>query len=64
MGAITAVAVWNHQPSASELLDARFARGWKPTPSDLRDGERILGYAACAVTQTPHRGNLEPRAEP
>ncbi len=29
-------------------------RGWQPTPSRLRDGERVLGYAACAVT-TAHR---------
>jgi hypothetical protein len=36
------------------LLAERLARGWRPTPSALREGERVLGYAACAVT-SPHR---------
>ena len=44
---MTAVAVWDHTPDARELLDARLARGWRPTPSDVRDGNPILGYAAC-----------------
>ena len=47
---MTAVAVWMHRPSAAELLDARLARGWRPTPTRLREGERVLGYAACVVT--------------
>jgi hypothetical protein len=42
--------VWNHRPSAAELLAARLAVGWRPTPTALRSGERVLGYAACAVT--------------
>ena len=50
LGAVTAVAVFDHQPDAAELLAARLARGWHPTPSHLRDGDRVLGYAACAVT--------------
>jgi hypothetical protein len=45
-----AVAIFDHQPDAAELLAARLARGWRPTPSRLREGERVLGYAACAVT--------------
>jgi hypothetical protein len=55
VGAITAVAVWDHEPSARELFDRRLARGWTPTPSRLKSGERVLGYAGCAVTNAPHR---------
>jgi len=47
LGAVTAVAVWSHKPTDRELLDARLARGWKPTPSGLKGGDRVLGYAAC-----------------
>jgi hypothetical protein len=43
---VTAVAVWDHAPSDDELLDARLARGWSPTPTGTRDGPKILGYAA------------------
>jgi hypothetical protein len=57
VGSITAVAVWDHAPSARELLDRRLALGWKPTPSLLTSGERVLGYAACAVTGSPHRAS-------
>lgn len=44
-----AVAILDHQPDAAELLEARLARGWRPTPSQLKEGERVLGYAACVV---------------
>jgi hypothetical protein len=44
---VTAVAVWDHLPSAEELLATRVARGWTPTPTATRDGDKILGYAAC-----------------
>ncbi|HEY2853812.1 MAG TPA: hypothetical protein VGJ18_13250 [Gemmatimonadaceae bacterium] len=37
------------------MLDARLARGWVPTPSALKTGDAILGYASCAVTGTRHR---------
>lgn len=47
---MTAVAVFDHRPDAAELLARRLARGWRPTPTALKDGARILGYAACAVT--------------
>jgi hypothetical protein len=57
MGAITAVAVWDHDPEARELLDRRLARGWSPTPSRLKGGDRVLGYAGCVVTGVPHRGS-------
>jgi hypothetical protein len=39
--------VWDRLPMAEDLLQARLARGWKPTPSLLKTGEEILGYAAC-----------------
>jgi hypothetical protein len=45
-----AVAIFDHQPSAWELLDRRFERGWRPTPTATRDGDVILGYAACRVS--------------
>ncbi len=51
---MTAVAVWDHAPNAQELLEARMARGWTPTPTATRDGDKILGYAACALP--PPRG--------
>jgi hypothetical protein len=47
LGGVTAVAVWGHRPDARELLDARIGRGWRPRPSPLRGGPRVLGYAAC-----------------
>jgi hypothetical protein len=44
-----AVAIWDHEPDAAELLERRLSNGWKPTPSEMRSGEEILGYAACLV---------------
>ena len=46
-----AVAIWDHRPSADELLAARLAAGWEPTPTATRDGPRVLGYAACTVAR-------------
>lgn len=43
-----AVAIWDHRPTARELLDARLADGWTPTPTATQDGPEVLGYAACA----------------
>jgi hypothetical protein len=40
------------------LLDARLARGWRPTASALKAGDRVLGYAACAVTIEHPGGTL------
>jgi hypothetical protein len=37
--------VWDHRPTADELLDARVAAGWTPRTSSLREGERVLGHA-------------------
>jgi hypothetical protein len=41
--------VWDHRPTADELLDARVARGWKPTPTAMQHGDEILGHAACLL---------------
>lgn len=49
---MAAVAVWEHKPSAEEILAARVARGWQPTPTSLKDGAKILGFAAC-LSETP-----------
>jgi hypothetical protein len=46
---VTAVSVWDHRPTADELLDDRLARGWTATPSSTVDGLRVLGHAACRV---------------
>jgi hypothetical protein len=63
---VTAVAVWDHKPTPRELLDARLADGWKPTPSGVQGGDRVLGYAACVLengapharrTPGPHAGD-------
>ncbi|HEY7544351.1 MAG TPA: hypothetical protein VID27_05695 [Blastocatellia bacterium] len=42
--------MWDHTPSADELLEARLAEGWTPTPSRMKEGDRVLGHAACRVT--------------
>jgi hypothetical protein len=48
---VTAVAVWDHIPSADEILQTRLDAGWSPTPSMLQEGDEILGHAACSVTR-------------
>jgi hypothetical protein len=57
---VTAVAVWDHQPAAQELLAARLAAGWRPTPTATRDGDVVLGYAACVW---PDPGAARPGAD-
>jgi hypothetical protein len=42
--------VWDHRPSADELLDARVARGWAPRTSALKDGAKVLGFA-CKLAE-------------
>ena len=42
-----AVSVWDHKPTPQELLEKRLAAGWRPTPSRLREGDVVEGYAAC-----------------
>jgi hypothetical protein len=49
---LTAVAVWQHRPTADELLEYRLADGWTATPSEMVDGMRVLGHASCALPQT------------
>jgi len=49
---VTAVAVWDHRPAADEILQARLNAGWRPRPSLLKAGDRVVGHAACAVTDT------------
>jgi hypothetical protein len=44
--------VWDHQPTADELLDARVASGWTPTPTGTVDGDRVLGHA-CRLPRAP-----------
>jgi len=58
---VTAVAVFVDRPDARTLLEARLARGWRPTPSALQDGARVLGYAACVVAPA-HRESSRPHA--
>lgn len=61
---MTAVAVWEHPPSADDLLRERLLAGWRPTPSYLQAGLAVLGHAAsvsqdlwigsgCAVPRRP-----------
>jgi hypothetical protein len=52
LGAITAIGIWNHAPTADELLSTRMNEGWRPTPSSLQDGDRILGHAACLNSES------------
>jgi hypothetical protein len=50
---VVAVSVWDHRPTADELLDDRLARGWRATPTATVDGPRVLGHACqrpAAVT--------------
>jgi hypothetical protein len=47
VGSVTAIAIWDHAPTADELLAVRVNEGWRPTPSKLRDGDRVIGHAAC-----------------
>jgi len=57
---VTAVAVWDHCPTEEELLEARLAAGWTPTPTAMRDGDKILGYAACLIEREP-QSTITPR---
>jgi hypothetical protein len=43
--------VWDHHPTADELLKVRLNEGWQPTPSLLKDGDKVLGHAACLFTE-------------
>jgi hypothetical protein len=41
--------VWDHRPTADELLATRLALGWAPEPSRLKDGDVVEGHAACLM---------------
>jgi hypothetical protein len=45
--------VWDHRPTADELLAARVAAGWQPVPTSTRDGDVVMGFA-CKLP-TPKR---------
>ena len=38
--------MWDHEPTADELLADRMTQGWRPTPSPLVSGGTVLGHAA------------------
>jgi hypothetical protein len=44
---LTAVAVWDHKPTADELLALRVQHGWQPTLTPLQGGPAVLGHASC-----------------
>jgi len=46
---LTTVSVWDHEPDADEVLEKRLAAGWKPTASQLGDGDAVEGHAAACV---------------
>jgi hypothetical protein len=60
---VTAVAVWEHAPSADQLLEARLARGWRPTPSYLVSGLQVLGHAALVPRELWTRPQREARCD-
>jgi len=41
------VSVWDHLPTAREILDRRIEAGWRPRPSLLKSGDVVEGFAAC-----------------
>jgi hypothetical protein len=43
-----AVAIWDHEPDADELLARRLEAGWQPTPTPTVEGDVVLGFAAKA----------------
>jgi hypothetical protein len=47
---VRGVAAWERRPSADDLLRDRVARGWKPTASLLKEGEKVIGHA-CTVAR-------------
>jgi len=53
LGGVLSASVWDHLPTADELLRSRLDQGWQPTPSQLKVGPVILGHAA-STTLAPH----------
>jgi hypothetical protein len=33
------------------LLKARLDEGWQPTPSLLKEGNKVMGHAACLFSE-------------
>ncbi|HYV46612.1 MAG TPA: hypothetical protein VFA20_17220 [Myxococcaceae bacterium] len=52
--------MWDHRPTADELLSARLSSGWTPTPTSTVDGEVVMGHAACLVGDHPKKGHGPP----
>jgi len=48
--------VWDHAPTADELLDARLANGWMPTPTSTKLGDLIYGHACTRFGGCPAEG--------
>ena len=55
---MTAVAVFDHRPTAREVLERRLERGWRPMASRLRTGDRMEGYAACVFEDPALRAKV------
>jgi hypothetical protein len=45
--------VWSKKPTPDELLDARVAAGWVPTPTSTVDGDVIMGHACTKFGRCP-----------
>lgn len=50
--------MWDHEPDADALLDARVQAGWKPTPTGTVHGDLILGHACTRFGNCPPDGVL------
>jgi hypothetical protein len=53
-----AVAIWDHLPEPSELLERRLANGWRPRTTPTVAGNVVLGFASCLV-KTPSELELD-----
>jgi hypothetical protein len=49
LGTVTAIAIWDHSPTADELLTVRVNEGWRPVPSKLKRWDQFIGHAACLI---------------
>jgi hypothetical protein len=49
-GRIAAEGLADVETTVSEILEVRLASGWLPRESALKDGDRVVGHAACVVT--------------
>jgi hypothetical protein len=45
--------VWDHRPTADELLQARVAAGWTPTATSTVDGDLVMGHACTLLPRRP-----------